>query len=698
MKEEKILVIVESPAKAKTINKYLGQDYIVDSSKGHLIDLPKSRLAIDVDNNFKPDYIVIRGKSKILKELKSKAKNVSKVYLAADPDREGEAISWHLSNALKDINPNIKRIVFYEITKGAVLEAIKNPTDIDIDRVNAQQARRILDRIVGYYLSPILWKKVKSGLSAGRVQSIALKILCDREEEISNFKSEEYWTVTADFNKDKKIFKADLFKINDKKPEIKNQDEAERIKAILLNSEYTVDEISEKERKKYPLPPYITSKLQQDGLNRLGFTASRTMRIAQQLYEGIDIIGEGRAGLITYMRTDSVRIANSALYSARDYILKEYGEKYLPENPNYYKSKSSAQDSHEAIRPTYIKRTPESIKESLTPEQFKLYKLIFDRFLASQMTPAVIKVRTIKIVTHDNNDSYLFQLSNSQYKFDGFTRVYQYGKGENEVIMPDLNEKEKVEVSDIITEQHFTLPPARFTDASLVKILEESGIGRPSTYAPTIATLENRYYISREGRQLIPTELGKLVNKLLMQNFSDIINEKFTADMEDKLDKIAESKLDWVQMLQEFYPTFKKEVDAALERIEEMQDYKKGEPTGEVCEKCGAPMVKKLGRYGYFLACSNFPKCRNAKPLPIADCPVPGCGGKIIQKRTRRKRKFYGCTNYPDCTFVVWSKPLKDKCPKCGYFLIYAKKNKKLIKKCSNPECDYYIEAEATDE
>ncbi len=695
---KKTLVIVESPAKAKTINKYLGGEYVVESSKGHLIDLPKSRLAIDIENNFKPEYIVIRGKNDVLKKLKARAKEVEKIYLAADPDREGEAISWHLSNALKKVNPNIKRIIFHEITKDAIKEAVEHPKDIDMNKVNAQQARRILDRLVGYNLSPLLWKKVKAGLSAGRVQSVALKLLCEREEEINNFKPEEYWTVNVEFRKENKTFTARLIKIDNEKPEIKSKQEADELKRLLTESEFIVDEITERERKKNPPPPYITSKLQQDGLNRLGFSAKKTMRIAQELYEGIDIEREGPVGLITYMRTDSVRIADVALNQVRNFISENFGSQYLPEKPNIYKSKASAQEAHEAIRPTSVERTPEKLKNSLNRDQLRLYTLIFNRFVASQMTPAIVILHTIKIkAKHPSGKEFLFQLSSSRYKFDGFTKIYKIGKEDEEKIStPELKQNEKLDLKEIIVEQHFTQPPPRFTDASLVKVLEESGIGRPSTYAPTIATLESRYYIVREGRQLIPTELGMLVNKLLSSNFPELINEKFTAEMEEKLDKIAQAELDWIRMLKQFYPEFRQSINKAMKNIKAIDDYKKGEATEERCEKCGAPMVKKLGRFGYFLACSNFPKCRNTKPLPLADCPVPGCNGKIVMRRTKRKRKFYGCSNYPKCTFVVWEKPLKERCPKCNYFLIYAKKDKKLIKKCSNPECDYFVEVDET--
>lgn len=694
--KEKILVIVESPAKAKTINKYLGSDYLVDSSKGHLIDLPKSRMAVDVANNFQPEYKVIKGKLSILKELRKKAAQAKEVLLAADPDREGEAISWHLSNALKETNPNIKRIIFDEITKEAIQQAIKEPMEINQNLVNAQQARRILDRLVGYKLSPILWKKIKAGLSAGRVQSVALRLICEREKEIQQFHPIEYWSIDVEFIKQEKLFLAKLIKVNNEKIDIKNREQTDSISLLLKDSEFEVNDIIITERKRNPWPPYITSKLQQDSFNRLGYSSRKTMIVAQQLYEGVDIVNEGPVGLITYMRTDSTRISPVAIQQTREYIRKEYGEAYLPENPNYYKSGKNSQDAHESIRPTNIHRTPESIRSSLTSEQFKVYKLIYDRFLACQMTPAIQLQKSIMIKAKSNEKEFDLQINTSQYKFDGFTKVFAFSN-KKEMVIPHLEKGEKLNFSKIISEQHFTQPPPRFSDASLVKILEESGIGRPSTYAPIVGTLEYRHYILREGRQLVPTELGILTNDLLVKNFPEILDINFTADMEEKLDEIAEAKYDWVQLLHEFYPNFDKTVNRAMEHIEEITDYKTGFPTDEVCEKCGGPMVKKLGRNGYFLACSNFPRCRNAKPLPIADCPRPGCGGKILQRRSKRRRAFYACTN-PECKYILWSKPLKEHCPKCNYFLIYTKKNKKLIKKCSNETCDFFLEEKVNED
>ena len=508
----------------------------MDSANGHLVDLPKSGMAVDVENDFEPEYKVIRGRMSIVKELKKKAKAAEKVLLAADPDREGEAISWHLANILKEVNPDIKRIVFNEITKEAIQESLNNIKDIDIDKVNAQQARRILDRLVGYNISPILWKKVKAGLSAGRVQSVALKLICVREKEIRAFKPEEYWTVDAEFTKNDSVFPAKLKKMNDEDVEIKNKDEADRINSLLEGADFIISDITARERKKNPFAPYITSKLQQDSLNRLGFAAQRTMRIAQQLYQGIAVKGEGHIGLITYMRTDSTRIAQGALEDVRGYIKDRFGEKYLPENPNIYKNKKNAQDAHEAIRPTDIKRIPDDIMDSLAPEQYKLYRLIYNRYLASQMNPAIILQTGITINGKNKDTDFILKLNFSKYKFKSFTEVYSYDNNGQISDAPDLAVNEKLDLKEIKCEQHFTQPPPKFNDASLIKVLEESGIGRPSTYAPTIATLEFRFYITREGRQLNPTELGIIVSDLLTENFSDIFNESFTSDIEEKLD------------------------------------------------------------------------------------------------------------------------------------------------------------------
>ena len=690
-KKKKILVIVESPAKAKTISRYLGKDYVVDSSNGHLIDLPKSRLAIDVENDFQPEYKVIRGRMSILKNLKKQASNSEKVLLATDPDREGEAISWHLANAIKEVNPEIKRITFNEITKSAIQESLNHIRDIDICKVNAQQARRILDRLVGYNISPILWKKVKAGLSAGRVQSIALKLICERENEVKAFQSEEYWTIEVEFGKNNKQFAAKLIKMHDEKIEIKNKEEAEKISALLKEANFSISDVIVKERKKNPLPPYITSTLQQDGLNRIGFSAYRTMRIAQQLYQGIELKDEGPVGLITYMRTDSTRIASSALTQTRSFISENFGKDYLPDNPIIYKRKKNVQDAHESIRPTDITRTPEKVSDSLSPEQYKLYKLIYNRFLGSQMNPAILLQTGIQIQGINGDTNFELKLNLSRYKFDGFTKIYSYDNNGEIEDVPDMEKGENLTFKELKAIQHFTQPPPRYNDASLVKVLEESGIGRPSTYAPTIATLEFRYYITREERQLIPTELGQVVNGLLIENFPRIVNINFTAEIEEKLDEIAEAKSDWKQMLREFYPSFIETVEEALENIEEIEDFKKGIPTEEICEKCGSPIVEKIGRYGRFLACSSFPECRNAKPLPIADCPVPGCDGKLVMRRSRKRRKFYACSN-SECDYILWKKPLEEKCPECNYYLVSSGNRNRQIKKCSNKNCDYQIE------
>ncbi len=688
--KKKILVIVESPAKAKTINRYLGRNYIVDSSNGHLVDLPKSRMAIDIENDFEPEYKVVRGRMSIVKELKKKAKKAEKILLAADPDREGEAISWHLANIFKEVNPNIKRIVFNEITKEAIKESLNHIHDIDMDKVNAQQARRVLDRLVGYNISPILWKKVKAGLSAGRVQSVALRLICEREKEVKAFKSEEYWSIDVEFISKKNIFSAKLKKINGEDIAINNKEEADRISSLLRDADYKISDVKVKERKKNPLSPYITSKLQQDSLNRLGYSAQKTMFIAQQLYQGIEIKGEGMVGLITYMRTDSTRIAESALATVRSYIKEHFNEEYIPEKPNVYKNKKNAQDAHEAIRPTDISRAPGDIVDSLPQEQYKLYELIYNRFLASQMTPGILLQTSVIIIGRNKDENFELRLSFSKYKFDGFTKVYSYNNNDQINDLPDFSCKDILNYKDFISEQHFTQPPPRYNDASLVKILEESGIGRPSTYAPTIATIQYRYYVDKDGRQLVPTELGLVVNNLLQENFPEIFNVNFTAEVEEKLDEVAEAKVEWKEIIRDFYPSFIEKVNKAIENIEEIEDFKKGIPTGDICDKpgCEQPMVKKLGRFGYFLACSGFPDCRNAKPLPIGECPVPGCDGNIIALRSKKKRKFFACSNR-DCDYVIWSKPLDEKCTVCGYYLIYSKKNRNMIKKCSNKECDY---------
>jgi len=685
--KEKTLVIVESPSKAKTIHKYLGKDYTILSSMGHIIDLPKSRLAVDVDNNFKPEYITIRGKAKILNELKKKAASNDRVLLATDPDREGEAISWHLANALSSRNSNIKRIEFNEITESAIKEAVKHPREINVDLVNAQQARRILDRIVGYNISPILWKKVKKGLSAGRVQSVALRVICDREEEIDRFKPEEYWSLEIHFKAKGKGCTASLHSYKGEKAEIKSKESIDKALADLKHERFIVTSIQKKERKRNPSAPYITSKLQQDAANRLGYTSSKTMMVAQQLYEGVSVTKEGPVGLITYMRTDSTRVADSAMQAVREYILNTYSSEYLPEKPNTYANKKGSQDAHEAVRPTDVKRTPASIKNDLTRDQFRLYELIWNRFVSSQMTPERSEVNTMTIKAGD----YEFRASASRILFDGFGAVERDEK-QKRVAIPELNEGDEVEVTDFIPEQHFTTPPPRYNDASLVKFLEESGIGRPSTYAPTINTLVKRYYVTRSGRQLVPTVLGKLVNKIVAANFPVLVSTDFTARMEEKLDEVEDNRADWVGMLAEFYGPFKLTIDAAIINIEEMKGVL-DEKTDLVCEKCARPMLKRLGKFGFFLACSGFPECRNAKALPLGKCPKDGCDGDVVKRSSKKGRPFYSCSRYPDCDFITREIPSTKSCPQCSSLLFTRKiknKGEKLI--CLKESCGYNVD------
>lgn len=685
--EEKTLVIVESPSKAKTIHKYLGKNYTILSSMGHIIDLPKSRLAVDIEHDFTPEYITIRGKAKILNELKKKAATNDRVLLATDPDREGEAISWHLSNVLSLKNKNIKRIEFNEITEHAIKDAVKHPRDINVDLVNAQQARRILDRIVGYNISPILWKKVKKGLSAGRVQSVALRVICDREAEIDSFKPQEYWTLEVEFASKGKKYRATLHSKSGEKIEIVSKDEMDRVVAEISQSKLVVVSIQKKERKRNPQAPYITSKLQQDAANRLGYTSSKTMMVAQQLYEGVNVTGEGPVGLITYMRTDSTRIAEYALNTVRDYIKTNYSDEYLPEKPNTYQNKKGAQDAHEAIRPTDVNRAPSKIKNDLTRDQYRLYELIWNRFVASQMTPERSEIHTMTLKAGE----YEFRASASRVVFDGFSVVENDEKQKKSTI-PDLKEGSEIDVSEFLPEQHFTTPPARYNDASLVKFLEESGIGRPSTYAPTINTLIKRYYVVRSGRQLVPTVLGKLVNRLVCDNFPDLVSADFTAKMEDKLDAVEDNRADWVGMLREFYSPFKVTLDKAFDNIEEMKGVL-DEDTDLVCEKCGMPMKKKLGKYGFFLACSGFPACRNAQPLPLGKCPKDGCDGDVVKRSSKKGRAFYSCSRYPDCDFITRENPAAKHCPQCGKLLFTRKikgKGQKLI--CLNEKCGYSVD------
>src|SRR5574344_2046398 len=690
------LVIVESPAKAKTIEHYLGPGYTVKASMGHLIDLPKSRLAINTANHFEPEYITVRGRAKLLKELQKDAKNSDEVLLASDNDREGEAIAWHLNNAFKEkTTAPIERIVFNEITPVAIKEAVKHPGTIDEAKVNAQKARRVLDRLVGYNLSPLLWKKVKNGLSAGRVQSVALRLICERENEVENFIPEEYWSLDADFMKGKTKFTAQLVQYKNGKPELKSEKSVTDIINEIKNSECVVSDIKDTEKTVHPKPPFTTSKLQQASANRLGYTSKKTMQIAQQLYEGVQI-GSTRVGLITYMRTDSVRISQTAIDDVRDWLGKNFPEDLPPEKIEYAGGKG-AQDAHEGIRPTYVKYTPDDVKEYLTRDQLRLYSIIWERFVSSQMNNAKACTTSVDITAGDA----LFRVSASKITEKGFYHVIKTLSSKEEVTgtLPSLKVGEKLESEKFYPEQHFTQGPAHYTDASIVKTLEEKGIGRPSTYAPIISVLLDRYYVTRNNKQLVPTTLGKMICKILVESFPEVINEHFTADVENELDEVERNKLVWNSMIRDFYEQFKKRVD----EVTDTQESLKGsldEVTDKICEKCGKPMIKKLGRFGYFLACSGFPECHNTKSIPLAKCPRPGCDGDIVARKTKgRGKEFYGCTNYPKCDFITHFKPVDVTCPKCGWFLVekYDKKNG-TYKSCINPDCHYLHSNDGTEE
>jgi DNA topoisomerase-1 len=690
-KTKKILVIVESPAKAKTIEKYLGSEYTVKASMGHLIDLPKSRLAIDVESNFEPEYITVRGRAKLLKEIQGDAKKAGSVLLASDNDREGEAIAWHLKNAItaKTDKVPIRRIAFNEITPAAIRNAVASPTEIDEAKVNAQKARRVLDRLVGYNLSPLLWKKVKNGLSAGRVQSVALRLICEREKEVESFIPEEYWSLEADFRIGKTSFSAQLVSWNEKKPELKNEAEVRAIIDMIKSGECEVSETRETEKSVKPKPPFTTSQLQQTAANRLGFTSRKTMQLAQQLYEGVNL-ESSRIGLISYMRTDSVRISQSALDEVREWI-REKHPKDLPEKANYYSPGKKAQDAHEAIRPTFVNYTPEYLKNHLTKDQLKLYTIIWERFVSSQMRNAKTLTVSVDILVLSASGSIgIFRVSGTKILEKGFYQVMKLlaSKDEKRSSCPVLRKGGKVKVDEFRPEQHFTQGPARYTDASIVKTLEEKGIGRPSTYVPIISVLLDRYYVSRYNKQLVPTTLGRMINELLVENFPQVVNASFTASMENMLDEVEESSRFWPDMIKEFYDPFKDRVDEVGKTLESFKGLM-DEVTDQICEKCGKPFVKKLGRFGFFLACSGFPDCKNTKSVPLAKCPK--CSGDIVSRKGRgRSKEFYGCTNYPDCDFISHFKPLNQDCPKCGQFLVekYDKKNGNR-KACINPACDY---------
>ncbi len=688
------LMIVESPHKAKTISKFLGKEFKVLASGGHIIDLPKSKLGIKIDDGFTPQYTLISAKKELANELKEEAKKADAVFLATDPDREGEAISWHLASLLKISPEKACRVVFNEITKNCVTNALKTPRQIDLDLVNAQQARRVLDRLVGYEISPILWHKIKSGLSAGRVQSAVTKMVVDREREIENFVPVEFWELDSVFStqKPKKKFTAHFYGDVNGKIELNNEQQVLAITDELLNASYVVSEYKEGSKSQNPQPPFTTSVLQQDASRKLGFTTKKTMMLAQQLYEGVEIQGLGAVGLITYIRTDSVRIAAEAIEDVREYIAKNYDAKYLPAKPNYYKTKKNIQDAHEAIRPANIELTPEDVKSSLTNDQYKLYKLIYERFVACQMSPAKYSTINVSILA---NDKYVFKASASKRTFDGFMCLYAIEKEENaKTSLPEMSIGDMLSWISFENQQHFTQPPQRYNEASLVKEMEAKGIGRPSTYAPTVSTILERDYIEREKKILKPTNLGVCVTDMMAANFPDIVDLKFTASMEEKLDDIESGDKNWVKVINDFYGPFKKTLDKAsqIERVKVPVV-----ETEEPCPKCGAKMVVRSGRFGKFLACPNYPDCKTTKPMPADEVkvPCPKCGGKLVQRISKKKKKFYGCTNYPECNFASTGLPTGERCPECGDFLIAGFRGKIL---CNNFECKYFKPAKKENE
>ncbi len=744
----KNLLIVESPAKSRTLKKFLGKNFDVQATVGHISDLPKSKLGVDVENDFKPDYVMIRGKSPVIKKLKEAAAKADVVFLGPDPDREGEAIAWHVAEKLRN-HKKMVRVTFNEITKSAVKDALEHTREIDINLVNAQQARRILDRLVGYKVSPFLWKTITGGLSAGRVQSVALRIICEREEEILAFIATEYWTIDALLaDKAQTEFRSRLSKIEGEKPQIDNQIKADGICHELRQSEFIVEAIKKSQKKRNPPPPFITSTLQQEAAKAFYFSPKKTMMIAQQLYEGVDLGEEGPTGLITYMRTDSVRVAETAVTAVRDYIKDAYGADYLPKEPNRYKSRKGVQDAHEAIRPSYLDHAPDSLKKYLTRDQLKLYSLIWNRFLACQMSPAVYDTTSIIIKA----GKYQFNSGAQALKFDGFLKVYQEyvengnGNGESEILLdklPDLKEGDKLTLKDLFPEQHFTKPPARFSQASLVKTLEAEGIGRPSTYATILSTLNDRKYVEIKERRLFPTDLGKTVNKILVENFPDVFDVKFTAGMEANLDQVESGAEDWVNVLREFYKPFSSRLEGLADKQSDIKD-SLTEKTEEICEKCGSPMVIKWGRNGRFLACSAYPNCRNTKPLENAGetvhvdekcpkcgspmiirsgrfgkfiacsnypeckttksistgvkCPKEGCSGDVVEKRSRKGKVFFGCSRYPDCDFVSWYKPVPTACPACGHPFLTERYSQAKGSYLACPSCKYQKTSEQEEE
>jgi DNA topoisomerase-1 len=686
----KSLVIVESPAKARTIARFLGRNYVVKASMGHVRDLPKSQFGIDIENNFEPKYITIRGKGPVLKELRDAARKADRVLVATDPDREGEAIAWHLAHAL-DVQEDNCRIEFREITKDAVKQSIKNPRPISQDLVDAQQARRVLDRIVGYQLSPLLWAKIKPGLSAGRVQSVAVRIIVDRQREIDAFVPEEYWTITAQLlTAREEPFTAKLSRYQGKKIDLPNEESALKVKTDITGLPWVVKAVQRRERKRNPAPPFTTSTMQQEAARKLGFTAKKTMQVAQQLYEGLDVGDEGTVGLITYMRTDATRVSNEALSAVRKLIEGEYGKDYVPAKPRTFTAKKGAQEAHEAIRPTAVERTPAYVQKYLSRDQFRLYKLIWERFVASQMASAVLDVVAVDLAVGE----YEFRANGSTIKFPGFLKLYEEGKddGENgeQGMLPPMQEGEQASLVDLNLDQHFTQPPPRFTEAMLVKTLEELGIGRPSTYAPIIDTIVRRGYVRLEDKRFVPTELGYVVVDVLKEYFAKLLDTGFTAAMEEELDRIEEGEAVWHQVIKGFYSGFAADLEKAhhdLEKIE-IQD----QESDEVCEKCGRKMVYKMGRFGKFLACPGYPECKNTKPIlnevgvECVACKAAGRpGGQIVERRSRRGRLFYGCSNYPDCDYTSWYRPVNQQCPHCGSLLVVKKENTPPI--CANKEC-----------
>ena len=695
------LVIVESPAKARTISKFLGRSYKVEASQGHVRDLPKSQLGVDVEHDFEPKYITIRGRGEVLERIRKEAKGAKSIILATDPDREGEAISWHLATILGIDPESACRVEFNEITEKTVKNAIKEPRAVNMQLVNAQQARRLLDRLVGYKISPLLWVKIKKGLSAGRVQSVATRMVVDREQEIEQFEPEEYWYVDAQLRAGGKQLQARLISLDGERVTFSDAEQANEAKARVEKGGFVIRSVKRGERRKHPAAPFTTSNLQQEASRKLGFTTAKTMQVAQQLYEGVDIEGRGTLGLISYIRTDSVRLSDEAVAAAREMIAERYGEQFVPEKPNVYKGRKSAQDAHEAIRPTNLELRPEDIKASLTKDQYNLYRLVYLRFVACQMADALYETQQIEIAS---DSGVVLRSSAERLKFAGFTAVYEEGTDDapnqdehGSSLMADVSEGDHAELLSDEATQHFTQAPARYTEASLVRALEEKGIGRPSTYAPTISTILARGYVMREKKQLFPTELGIMITDMMKEYFADIVDIAFTAGMEEQLDEVEEGKLDWHKVLSDFYGPFEKTLENAESKIEKVEI--KDEVSDVPCDKCGAMMVYKLGRYGRFLACPNFPECRNTKAIQVEiDAPCPKCGGKLLQKTSRKGRKFYGCERYPECDFVSWDMPVSEKCPKCGSYMTLSHTKKGDFYVCANENCRERVAAPQKEE